>query len=368
MQAINRIDQHNLISHGAGLYEMLVGRIEAPSGSLLSEAAQSLRNLSQQIGNKRLAIAFSGGIDSECLLQAALASGVDFFAVTMRFQDNLNEHDIANNSAFCAARGIEHKIIELNTDEFYLSNRHMYYAEKYSCSSPQVATHLWLAEQIIKLNAVPVFSGDCFILGLSWAEIEPVSLQFNKRQGQSFFSIQDLPCVSRPAAHSLCFQRLYQEQASFGICDFWSHSANMIALALRLSGSAAYQSKIMKNKLNPQELPKESYYRGLILLQKQKEIFFEQAGFKPSARQSKYTGFEKLHEREYRLNRKIERDRKVFSAERLIGLIEFNRRYREPMQKAVALTDICMPLLSESIMSFAAGWPGEENLKRESII
>lgn len=86
------------------------------------------------------AICFSGGIDSQIMLQCFLRSSVKFNVIIMRFEDDLNLHDIKTATEFCSKHNISYTFLDLNVIDF-LENELPSFANQYNVSSPQFATH-----------------------------------------------------------------------------------------------------------------------------------------------------------------------------------------------------------------------------------
>jgi len=72
----------------------------------------------------------------------------------MKFENNLNLHDIAFAVAYCESREIEYNILEINVQRLIHSEGFMDLALRVKCNSPQIATHIWLME---RMSGLPVF-------------------------------------------------------------------------------------------------------------------------------------------------------------------------------------------------------------------
>lgn len=113
--------------------------------------------------NKPIYIGLSGGIDSEIIALSFLKNKIPFIAAIMKFNDKLNDHDIKYAINFCLKHNIKYKIFDLNILDFY-KNHAKSYANVSSCSSAILLTHMWLINEIIKLDGYPIFgSAECFL-------------------------------------------------------------------------------------------------------------------------------------------------------------------------------------------------------------
>jgi hypothetical protein len=103
---------------------------------------------------------FSGGMDSECIMNSLLQHNVPVRAITMRLTVNgapFNTHDLYYSEKYCRERNIEHKIIDLDVRKFFDDGKHIEYLVPYKIEEPHVATHFWLFEQC---DGFPVIGGD----------------------------------------------------------------------------------------------------------------------------------------------------------------------------------------------------------------
>jgi hypothetical protein len=103
----------------------------------------------------------SGGIDSECIAEAALTAGVPFTAMTMRYivdGNYMNDYDTQYATDFCRKNSVEQNIIDLDLNWFYETGEYVRYAVDYQCRSPQLACVLWLIDT--HTEYFPIIPGD----------------------------------------------------------------------------------------------------------------------------------------------------------------------------------------------------------------
>lgn len=98
----------------------------------------------------------SGGIDSQAMLYAWKMSTHPFNAVTFRYNQNYNWHDIKTLVDFCHKENIDYQIIDFDYFGF-LENEYDTIARQYQCSSPQIAMHIKMA---MLLTGTRIFSGN----------------------------------------------------------------------------------------------------------------------------------------------------------------------------------------------------------------
>lgn len=216
------------------------------------EAAQHIHSLKSN--GQKLILCLSGGIDSECMARAFLEAGVPFEVVFLKFQNRLNEYDIQTNVDFCIARNIPFKYIDLDIIDFFDSGKYFEIAMKYECQSPQLATHLWMLDQI---DGVPCLSGN------------PIAPIWQKNRW--FF-------VGLPGElHTTYFKYLMLNERA-GVPWFFIYTPELIKSFFHLPS--------MKPYLNQQIQSVEQY------TYEEKCKGYREAGFDVRPRHNKFTGFE----------------------------------------------------------------------------
>ena len=98
-------------------------------------------------------VLFSGGIDSEIVVNVFMEAGIPFTPVTVVFDDYINEHDAKYAFSFCEKHNLNHKILNLNILSFW-ENEMMYYADMTKANSPQINVMMWAMDM---LNGYTVF-------------------------------------------------------------------------------------------------------------------------------------------------------------------------------------------------------------------
>lgn len=93
------------------------------------------------------ALCFSGGIDSQAMLQCWMEAKLDFTVYVLVFENDLNLQDVEHAKHFCKKKGINLKTINLNIKNF-LARENFDYAEKYLCVSPHFTTHFKMFDLI----------------------------------------------------------------------------------------------------------------------------------------------------------------------------------------------------------------------------
>ena len=98
--------------------------------------------------NRSLAVTLSGGVDSQAVLLAAHHSGVPLSVYSLRFNNNLNSHDLKTAADIASRLHVKINYIDIDIIRFYSTGTYLTYISQYRNSSPQIAAHLWLYDQI----------------------------------------------------------------------------------------------------------------------------------------------------------------------------------------------------------------------------
>ena len=129
----------------------------ANSATLEENCKLAVTNLPSTIGS-RPAVCFSGGIDSQTVVDTFLYAGVTPEVVIFNFLDDHNIHDVSHAIKFCESRNITPRLIDFDVIRF-LNNQSYDFATTYKISSPQFAVHLYLAGKLKDLGYTSVIFG-----------------------------------------------------------------------------------------------------------------------------------------------------------------------------------------------------------------
>ncbi len=98
----------------------------------------------------------TGGVDSQATILAWMKSGHEFNVVSVRYENNFNEHDLTTLKEFQERYNIKVEYLDFNLTDF-LENRLEEYVIKYKCASPQIGTHMAISELVP--DGTVIFSG-----------------------------------------------------------------------------------------------------------------------------------------------------------------------------------------------------------------
>lgn len=85
-------------------------------------------------------VLFSGGMDSQAVVEAFHEAGIPFTVVILRFTRGLNAHDIAYAIDWCEAKGMRPRFIDLDLDDFYAGPAWVHADETY-CVNQLILPH-----------------------------------------------------------------------------------------------------------------------------------------------------------------------------------------------------------------------------------
>lgn len=210
-------------------------------------------------------IMFSGGIDGEVAIRSFLQARIPFQVFIMRFNDDLNLHDMSFAIIFCERNNIKYTLVDLNLITF-LENEGYKYAEQTQSWHPTMLPIMWLTDQV---DGLPIITSgeitlkkqisDDYIAGVS---------QYEKSQW-------DMCC--KELIHSFSLHFIYQDRPA--IPKFFEYTPEILYSFL--------SDPIVIDLVN------DKIHGKLGLLSSKYNIY---ANYYDLAFRNKYTGFEKLQE------------------------------------------------------------------------
>lgn len=126
-------------------YEVQMGRCGSMPMDFKSEALRAAKLIAQESDN--IWISYSGGIDSEFIIQVFLEANIDFKVATVVMKNETNDYDLQHSRSFCKRMGIKLHEFEIDLEKFYKNDLETY-AVATNCISPQFPVHMWLWDQL----------------------------------------------------------------------------------------------------------------------------------------------------------------------------------------------------------------------------
>ncbi len=140
------LDLSDLFSNKIGIHDCKVNldsvffeSLKLDKESLKQYRIEAAELVYESIGEK-VALCFSGGVDSQCMIQSFLEAGLDFDVFTLRFNNNLNIQDVSSAESYCNKFNIKLNYVDIDILNFL--NRHNYeYGVMYQSVSPHFNVH-----------------------------------------------------------------------------------------------------------------------------------------------------------------------------------------------------------------------------------
>lgn len=120
--------------------------VSRPVGTLYEECLNNAKAIRNSV-NGKIAVLYSGGIDSEIVVQSFFESKIPIDIYIVRFNNNLNLHDISWATKFCDDRNLSYTFLDLNINK-WLDGGVEEYALPVKCQSPQIPISYWAVNQI----------------------------------------------------------------------------------------------------------------------------------------------------------------------------------------------------------------------------
>lgn len=128
-------------------YRVKTGKCSNMPMSFKEEAIRAANLIKQQAADKDIWISFSGGIDSEFIINVFLDAGIDINIATVVMKDETNNYDLQYSRNFCNNKNLTLHEYKIDLEKFY-KNDLLYYAENTRSISPQFPVHMWLWDQL----------------------------------------------------------------------------------------------------------------------------------------------------------------------------------------------------------------------------
>lgn len=121
-------------SSGSGdTWHVDIDPITRPIDSYFEETVNTIEYVYENIGNEKIYVLYSGGMDSEYVCSVLLHLGIDFIPVIIDLK--YNDHDIAYAHKFCDTHNIKPKIIDIDFLKFVESGKMLDIALNMKCCS-----------------------------------------------------------------------------------------------------------------------------------------------------------------------------------------------------------------------------------------
>jgi hypothetical protein len=137
------------------------GRCERPVKDWRAECIETAKVIRAST-DLDLWVMFSGGIDSEVVLQSFLFADIPVNAAITCFRNNLNRQDVRYAVKFCETHGVPYKLLHIDIEEFFESGDALRMADRTHCVHPVLLHTMWAMNQV---NGYPILgSAECYLV------------------------------------------------------------------------------------------------------------------------------------------------------------------------------------------------------------
>jgi len=183
--------------------------VDYPEGRKFDEIIVDNLSIRQ---TKFVEVLYSGGMDSEVVLQSCLRSKIPVKAITMKLQVDgtvINTHDLYYSEKFCRNNNINQTILDIDVKKFIDSGNHFKYLKRDKVSSFYPALNLWTVEQC---TGFPVMGGNNFWPVIANGKV----IRISPRRYEYFF-----------------YDKFFTDNNIHGIGDMLSHSLDINILIMK---------------------------------------------------------------------------------------------------------------------------------------
>lgn len=145
------------IEYTIDLHEDFFSSLSFDAESLFNYRVQAARSAAQQLGDDPV-LCFSGGADSQAMIQCWREANLKFDVAILEFDNELNKQDTEIAMLYCKEYNITPKIIKLNIVQF-LTRDSTALAERYKCTSPHFSTHYKMFDMLREMGYTGICCG-----------------------------------------------------------------------------------------------------------------------------------------------------------------------------------------------------------------
>ncbi len=273
-----------IVYHPVNLTKDFFDEIQFDTISLKKYRTLAVETILEELGNKP-ALAISGGIDSQAMLQCFIESKVYFDAYVCKFNDFLNSQDVEFARFIGKTNDIKIKEIDFNVIQFLIRENYDI-GIKYESASPHFNTHYKFYDMLFELGHTGVCAGG--------NTPECVSNDYGINFDRNPLTYIKYSIISKKVCHGSFLS--YHPNLSWAI--------TLLTEPINIDYNIARQDLEMKDKIS--ELKYTHRLNG-----------YHKAGLNVVRQKQKYTGFEKV--------------KKYFELQTGNGW-EFEQRFRHPLE------------------------------------
>lgn len=209
--------------------------------------------------NKPIYIGFSGGIDSEVIINSFIKNKIPFTVLMVEFENELNKHDIFWAKKYCEDNNLPYKIVKLDIEKFVTKDINKYLNQGYKAIRIFRYLQLFILENVESV-------GGCAVLGSG---------------EQVYCNVDGELCLNREAGYFISLEWCMRNQTTH-YPYFFEHNSELFA-------------SYMKLDLIEFLMQKPEYFKNYIDNMSTEKIIIYHRYWPEMKRRRKYHGFENIY-------------------------------------------------------------------------
>lgn len=142
-------------SYNNGDYQVSYKPITRPVLSWRNELSSTVNSIYQST-DKPIYIGMSGGVDGEAVARMFMENNLPFSAISLRYKNGENDHDLKYAVEFCKKHSINHRILEIDPKELYGPVMRNFMDQGYHAPNIYRYLQLYIIDQVEKLGGTAV--------------------------------------------------------------------------------------------------------------------------------------------------------------------------------------------------------------------
>jgi hypothetical protein len=264
-------------------WSVAYGRCERPVMDWRAECIETARVI-RGATDRKLWVMFSGGIDSEVVVQSFLFAGIPVNAAITCFKNDLNRQDVRFAVRFCETHEIPYRLLHLDIEKFFDSGDALSFADRTKSVQPVLLHTMWAMDQV---DGYPILgSGECYLAKKSVTgrrRRSPAEAAVHQKRREPVWEMFEKERIASWYRHLMV-------QGKPGCAGFFQYTPEVMLAFLRDPTMVDLCNNRIPEELDTMRL-KSVIYRKYFLLEPRK----------------KYTGFEHIQHLDDRLRPELER-------------------------------------------------------------
>lgn len=139
------------------IYQIKYRPVTRPVGTWRQEILATAKSIYEST-DRPIYVGMSGGIDGEAVARLYLELGLPFTAISLRYQDGENDHDLIYAQRFCQTHNISHQIINIDPKKLYGPIMQDFLDQGYQAANIYRYLQLYILDTVEKLGGTAVLA------------------------------------------------------------------------------------------------------------------------------------------------------------------------------------------------------------------